>query len=163
MPNIPSHLFLWENCLFLKSIFWLIILGTHYHAMYISLMFAFIFTVFFSALFPCLVFLEPEGRPCRVYDLLGKRSGRLSSGTVCLWFWKLELDNSKGHLGGQRDACFLEQQHIESMLLGADIAEWGGWLLCIHSPEEQLLVFPGFLRNGPRNSNESVNTVALPV
>lgn len=77
--------------------------------------------MFFSTLSSYLFILEPAGKPFIVYGLLGKSSGRLSLGNY-LRFWKLDLDNSKGYLGGQRDAYSLKQQHIEFILLGADIA-----------------------------------------
>lgn len=113
----------------MKSIFWLGIFGAHFSAMCISLMFSFLFTMFFSTFASYLFFLEPERIPFMVYGFMGKSSGRLSFiGQRCFRFWKLDLGSSKGYLRGQRGACVLEQQHIELMLLGPDIAWVRRWM-----------------------------------
>lgn len=77
--------------------------------------------MFFSTSSPYLVFLEPGGMPFMVYDL-GKKFRKVFIGQRCFRFWNLELSHSTRYLGGQRDACSLEEQQIGFVLSGADRA-----------------------------------------
>lgn len=80
----------------------------------------YLFTMFFSPLFPYLVFVEAEEMPFLVRDLLHEKFRMAFIRQRCLRFYKLELGSSKGCLGGQRHACFLAQWYMELVPSGAD-------------------------------------------
>lgn len=104
--------------LFFDSIYWNTI-QCHLHAINILLPF---YHVLFLHRFPSLIVLEHVGMPFVVCELLGKKFRKVFVGQRCFRFQKLELGHSKRYLGGQRDVCSLEKQHIEFVLSGADEA-----------------------------------------
>lgn len=91
--------------------------------------------MFFSTLRPYLVFLEPEGVPFMVCDLLGKKFRKVFIGQRCFRFRNLELGRGTRYLGRQRDACSLEEQCIEFVLSGGQSLSAEGDSFFIYSTQ----------------------------